>query len=171
MMEEEFGMREPPHVAKRFGRSSKSAPFSSPAPGLIFVSPGLPSKLKILPPKRKKTITQIPEPRRNSSFLKGSWETVWVCDVDDVDFVEPPLEGDSDPPSGSVSDDQDNSFNHAVATPTRVAPWSMDGEVTPRFSSNFLTTPDSDAWRREGHPDTESLRTSFSRPAEPHAPQ
>lgn len=134
------------------------------------MSPGLPSKLTILPPKRKRTVTQIPEPRRNSSFLKGSWETVWGCDVDEVDFVEPPLDGDVDSPSDNVADDQHGGFDHAVATPTNVAPWSTDGEVTPRFFSKFPSTPDSDVWR-EDHSDEEPLRPSFSSSAEPHAPQ
>lgn len=131
----------------------------------FLVSPGLPSKLRILPPKRKRTVTQIPEPRRNPSFLKGSWETVWGCDVDDIDFVEHPLERDVDSPSNNVADDQDGWFDHAVATPTNVAPWSTDGEVTPRFFSNFPSTPDSDVWR-EDHSNEESLRPSFSSPAE-----
>jgi hypothetical protein len=75
---------------------------------------------------------------------------VWGCDVDDVDFVEPPLEGDVDSPSDNVADDQDSGFGHALATPTNVAPWSTDGEVTPRFSSNFPSTPDSEVWS-DGH--------------------
>ena len=125
--------------------------------------------LRILPPKRKKTLTQIPEPRRNSSFLKGSWETVWGCDVDDVDFVESPPE-DEDPPLDSVPD-QDSGLDEVVATPTNGAPWSTDGEITPMFSSNFPSTPDPNALRRDNHPDAGSLRTSTSRhgPAELHA--
>jgi len=125
--------------------------------------------LRILPPKRKKTLTQIPEPRRNSSFLKGSWETVWGCDVDDVDFVESPPK-DEDPPLDSVPD-QDSGLDEVVATPTNGAPWSTDGEITPMFSSNFPSTPDPNALRCDDHPDAESLRTSTSHhgPAELHA--
>jgi len=117
--------------------------------------------LRILPPKRKKTLTQIPEPRRNSSFLKGSWETVWGCDVDDVDFVESPPEG-VDPPLDSVPD-QDSGLDEVVATPTNGTPWSTDGEITPMFSSNFPSTPGPNALRCGGHPVVESLRTSTSR--------
>jgi len=124
---------------------------------------------RILPPKRKKTLTQIPEPRRNSSFLKGSWETVWGCDVDDVDFVESPPE-DEDLSLDSVPE-QDRGLDEVVATPTNGAPWSTDGEITPMFSSNFPSTPDPNALKCGGHPDAESLRTSTSRrgSAELHA--
>lgn len=94
---------------------------------------------------------------------------MWGCDVDDMDFVEPPVEEDVDSPSGNIADGQDSEFDHAVATPTNVAPWSTDGEVTPRFASNFPSTLDSDAWR--DYPNVESLRPSFSCPAEPHAPK
>jgi len=147
-MEEEFGIREPPQAVTRFG---------------------LPSMLRILPPKRKKTLTQIPELRRNSSFLKGSWETVWGCDVDDVDFVESPPE-DEDLPLDSVLD-QDRGFDEVAAAPTNGAPWSTDGEITPMLSSNFPSTPDPNVLRRDG--DVESPRTSTSRhgSAELHASQ
>src|SRR5437588_301146 len=89
MMEEEFGMREPPQAGTRFGGSSEwpLSPLSFPDRIFLFMcflALALPSMLTILPPKRKKTLTQIPEPRRNSSLLKGSWETVWGCDVNDV---------------------------------------------------------------------------------------
>jgi hypothetical protein len=114
--------------------------------------------LRILPPKRKKTLTQGPEPRRNSSFLKGSWETVWAYDVDDC--VESPPEDlylpfDSDP-------DQDSRLDEVVATPTNGTSWSTDGEITPMFS-NFRSTSEPNALRHEGHPDVESLQTGTSR--------
>ena len=124
----------------------------------------------ILPPKRKKAVHSDFRARQNSSFLKGPREKVWGCDVDDVDFVEPPLELDVNPPSGGVSDDRNGEFHHAAATPTNVAPWSTDGEPTPRFSSNFPSTHDSDALREEDHRDAESLETTFSCPAGSHAP-
>ena len=115
--------------------------------------------LRVLPQKRKKTLTQIPEPRRNSSFLKGSWETVWGCDANDVDFVESPPE-DLDPLESAP--DQDGGLDEIIATPTNGAAWSTDGEITPMFPSNFPSTPDLNAPRYERHTDTESLRTSTS---------
>ena len=173
MMEEEFGMREPPQAGTRFGGSSEW-PLSPLIPWLKFsfhvcLALGLPSMLRILPPKRKKTLTQIPEPHRNASYLKGSWETVWGCDVNDVDFVESPPE-DLDPLDSAPG--QDSGLDEIIATPTNGAPWSTDGEITPMFSSNFPSTPNPDALRCEGHPDAESLRTSASRhgSAEFHAP-
>jgi len=125
--------------------------------------------LKILPPKRKKTLTQVPEPRRNPSFLKGSWETVWACDVDDMDFVESPPE-DVGSPLGSVPD-QDSGLDEVVTTPTNGTPWSTDGEITPMFSSNFPSAPDPTAMRHGDRPDAESLQMSPSRhgSAELHA--
>ena len=132
------------------------------------MSPGFPSKLRILPLKRQKTPTQLPEPHRNSSFLKGSWETVWGCDLDDMDFVEPPLEGDVDSSSDSVPD-QDSGHDQVVATPRNGDPWSTDGEITPMFSSNFPSTPGPNSWKHECHPDAE-FPPSDSWPAEPHTP-
>jgi len=147
-MEEEFGICELPQAVTRFG---------------------FPYRLRILPPKRQKTPTQLPEPHRDSSFLKGSWETVWGCDVDDMDFVEPPLdsEGDVDSSSDSVPY-QDSGHDQVVATPRNGAPWSTDGEITPMFSSNFPSTPDANSWKHGCHPNAEFPPTSNSRP-EPDA--
>ncbi|KAH9971010.1 hypothetical protein BGW80DRAFT_521040 [Lactifluus volemus] len=63
MLEEELGMCEPPQAVTRFG---------------------LPSRLRIIPPKRKQSLTQAPKPCRKSSFLKGPWEIVWDCDMDEA---------------------------------------------------------------------------------------
>ena len=94
---------------------------------MINVSAGLSFGLRILPRKRK-TSTQIPEHRRNSPFLKGSWETAWGCDINDVGFVGPALEED-DSPLDSVPD-QDSGLDEVVATPTNGAPsWVTDGEI------------------------------------------
>ena len=94
---------------------------------------------------------------------------MWGCDVDDMGFVEPPLENDVDSSLDSVPD-QDSGHDQVVATHTNDAPWSTDWEITLMFSYNFPSTPDLDpnSWKREGHPDAESLPTSSSRPAEPH---
>lgn len=125
--------------------------------------------LKILrvPPKRKKTLTQVPEPRRNSSFLNGSWETVWACNVDDTDFVESFPEDVGPHLDSSSVPDQESGLDEVVTTPTNgtVTPWSTDadGEITPRFSSNFPSGPDPTAMRYEDHSDAESLQTSPSR--------
>ena len=107
------------------------------------MSLGLPSKLRarVLPPKCKKTTTQVPEPRHNPSFLKGTWETVWGCDVDDVGLVETPLE-DIDSPLDSVPD-QDNGLDEVPTTPTNGASCSKDDEITPILSSDFPSKYDS----------------------------
>ncbi|KAI0299600.1 hypothetical protein BC826DRAFT_39580 [Russula brevipes] len=150
MMEEEFGMREPPQTATHFG---------------------LPSGLKILPPKPKRSPTQLPEPRRNSSFLKGSWEMVWGCDEDGVDLVETPPEEDVYAPPDSVLDHvgQDSELDQDVATPTNGSPWSTDGEITPLFSSNFPSIPDPSDLRHVGHPTSigEPLRNDAPHPTDP----
>ena len=135
------------------------------------MSLGTPSKLRarVIAPKRKKATTQVPEPRQNSSFLKGPWETVWGCDVDDVEIVETPLK-DIDSPLDSVPD-QDNGPEEVVTTPTNGAPCGKDKETTPILSSDFPSTSDPNAWRRkEGHQDVKSLRTGASRCAELHSP-
>jgi hypothetical protein len=130
------------------------------------MSLGSPSKLKarIL---RKKTTTQAPEPRQSSSFLKGTWETVWGCDVDDVEYVETPLEN-IDSPLDSVPD-QDNGPEEVVTTPTNGAPCGKDKEteITPILSSDLPSTSDQG---EEGHQDVKSLRTSTSRSAKRHSP-
>jgi hypothetical protein len=173
MMEEEFGMRGgPPRAVMRFGWCCKWL-LSLLSPLLwsdfLFVRMSLdsPSKLRarLLPSKRKKTTTQVPEPRQNSSFLKGTWETVWGCDVDDVGLVETPLE-DIDSPLDSVPD-QGNGLNEVTtATPTNGAPYSKDEDITPILSSDFPSSSDPNAWRgEEGHRDIKSLRTSTSHPA------
>ena len=76
--------------------------------------------------------------------------------------MEPSFEEDVDSPLDRIPD-QDSGLDEVVATPTNGASWTTDGEITPMFSSNFLSTPDSSALRCEGHPDPESLRTSTSR--------
>jgi len=137
----------------------------------VCTSLGLPSKLRarVLPPKRKKTTTQVPEPHHNSSFLKGTWETVWGCDVDDVGLVETPLE-DIDSPLNSVPD-QDNGLDEVPVTPTDDTPRSKDDEITPILSSDFPSKSDSNTWvREEGYRDIKTLRTSTSRSAKPHSP-
>ncbi|KAI9510131.1 hypothetical protein F5148DRAFT_1282223 [Russula earlei] len=149
MMEEEFGIRELPQTTRL----------------------GIPSKLRLLPPKRKRSSTQVPEPRRNSPFLEGSWEAVWDCDVDiaNGNFVEPPLEEDVNV-SGSVSDyqGQDNQLDHDFVTPTNGDPWSTNGEITPQFSSNFPNTPNPGPLGRKGHFDRcrEFLGFNASHPAD-----
>ena len=110
---------------------------------------GLPPKLRILPPKRKQTTTQAPEPRRSSSFSKGPWETLWGCDSESP---ESPIEG-IDFPSGGFPDchaEQDSELDHDAVTPTNGASWSSDEELTPLFSSNFPS--DANASRREDRP-------------------
>jgi len=152
MMEEEFDMRgEPPQAVKPFGSPSKL-------------------RARIL---RKKTTTQAPEPRKSSSFLKGTWETVWGCDVDDVEYVETPFEN-IDSPLDSVPD-QDNGPEEVVTTPTNDAPCGKDkeAEITPIISSDLPSTSDPNAWMREdevGHQDVKSLQTSTSRSAKRHSP-
>ncbi|KAH9953981.1 hypothetical protein BC827DRAFT_1272996 [Russula dissimulans] len=155
MMEEEFGICELPQPeTTRFG---------------------LPARLRILPPKRKRSSTQAPEPRRNSSFLTGSWETVWGCNIDgsDGNFVEPPLEEDASASAGSHGvpgyggQDNESDRDHDVSTPTHGAPWSTDGEITPRFSSTFPNTPNPSALTCEAHPDRESLRINAPHSVDP----
>jgi len=140
MLEEEFGMREPPKATTRFG---------------------LPPKLRIIPPKRKQSTTQAPEPRRSSSFSKGPWETLWGCDLESL---ESPVEG-IDFPSGIFPDhhaEQGSEFDHDVSTPTNGAPsWSSNEELTPLLSSNFPSN--SNASRREDRP-IESSGNRFLKP-------
>ena len=131
------------------------------------MSLGSPSKLRarLLPSKRKKTTTQVPEPRQNSSFLKGTWETVWGCDVDDVGLVETPLE-DIDSPLDSVSDQGNGLDEVATTTPTNGAPYGKDEDITPILPSDFPSSSDPNAWKgEEGHRDIKSHRTSTSRHA------
>src|SRR5258708_37180848 len=81
MMEEEFGIRTPPRDAGRFGENNTRL-FQHNSPSLTtLTAKGIPSKLWILPPKRRHTTTQAPEPRR-SSLLTGSWETMRNCDAE-----------------------------------------------------------------------------------------
>ena len=172
MMEEEFGMRgEPPRAVMRFGWYCKWL-LSLLSPLLwsdflfVCISLGSPSKLRarLLPPKRKKSTAQVPEPRQNS-FLKGTWETVWGCDVDDVGLVETPFE-DIDSPLDSVPDQGNGLDEVATATPTNGAPYSKDEDITPIFSSDFPSSSDPNVWKgEEGHRDIKSLRTSTSRPS------
>jgi hypothetical protein len=174
MLEEEFGMREGPEASTRFGAAT---PFPlTRTPRSNYLSIGLPPKLRILPPKRKKSTTQAPEPRRSLSFSMGTWETVWSCDVDDVDLVEPvesPLEDLDSPPGGSPSPDYrgdpDSELDQDVATPTNGNPWSSDGELTPLFSSNLPSALDSNPLGYEGRPGGELLESAPS-PTEPEKP-
>jgi hypothetical protein len=150
MLEEEFGICEPPKTTTRFG---------------------LPPKLRILPPKRKKSTTQVPVPRPSLSFLNGPCETLWACDEDGVDLiesVESPLEG-------SFPDlhwEQDSELDQDLATPTNDNSWSSDGELTPQFFSNFPSTLEPDPLRHEGHPDGKLLESVLqaSSPIEPDTP-
>jgi hypothetical protein len=133
---------------------------------LISFSVALLPKLAILPPRRKNAITQAPEPRRSSSFSKGPWETLWGCDTDseDSELVESPVQEDFPlerfpdyhPEQGGVLDED-------VATPTNGNSWTSDEELTPLFSSNFPSTQDPNALRREDH----SMMESASTPIEP----
>jgi len=127
MMEEEFGMRTPPRAAGRFG---------------------LPSKLWILPPKRRHS-TQAPEPRR-SSFLEGPWESMWDCDAEGSYFVEMPPDEDAGGHLDGVLGGRvqgEERADREVITPIGGASWSADGEATPLFSSNFPRQPDHrDLW-------------------------
>ncbi|KAH9986906.1 hypothetical protein BJV74DRAFT_796676 [Russula compacta] len=120
------------------------------------------------PSKTQESSTQAPEPRRNSSFLKGSWETVWGCDEEDVSLVESPPDEDLDAFSDSVPEhgEKDSIPDQDVATPMNNTLWGTDGEITPQFSSNFPSTLDPDALRHEGHPDGEFSRINASCPAE-----
>jgi hypothetical protein len=176
MLEEEFGMCEPPNASARFGVASL---FSYHSYSMSYpLSIGLPSKLRILPPKRKST-TQAPEPRRSLSFSKETWETVWSCDEDDVIMVESaesPLEG-VDTPSGSFlfpdyHREQDRELDQDVSTPTNGTPWSSesDGELTPLFSSNFPGTLNPNALRCDGHPGGKLLDSVVPSPIEPGTP-
>jgi hypothetical protein len=151
MLEEEFGMREPPKTRTRFGAV---AVFSSHAlsKSLLIsysLSVALPPKLRILPPKRKNTTTQAPEPRRGSSFSKGPWETLWDCDLE----AESPIEEDFH--LGSFPDyhaEQGSEPDEDVATPVNGTSWTSDEELTPLFSSNFPTrSTDTNASMREGY--------------------
>ena len=159
---------EPPRAVMRFGWCCKWLLSLLPPllwSDILFVSLGSPSKLRarLLPSKRKKTTTQVPEPRQNTSFLKGTWETVWGCDVDDVGLVQTPLE-DIDSPLDSVSDQGNGLDEVATATPANGAPYSKDEDITPILSSDFPSSSDPNAWRgEEGHRDSKSLRTSTSR--------
>ena len=162
MLEEEFGMREPPKATTRFG---EAAFFFLPraSESYYFLSVGLPPKLRIIPPKRKQSTSQAPEPRRSSSFSKGPWETLWGCDLE---LLESPVEGIEgiDFPSGSFPDhhaEQGSELDHGVSTPTNGAPWSSDEELTPLFSSNFPNDPN--ASRREDRP-MESSGNRFLKP-------
>ncbi|KAH9964985.1 hypothetical protein BC827DRAFT_904642 [Russula dissimulans] len=159
MIEEEFGICELPQTT-RFGGKPIAAPinFLRSRSHCLFLFPGLPARLRILPPKRRRSSAQAPEPRRNSSFLTGSWETVWGCDHIDSDgsFVEPPLEEDalasaSDGVPGYGGQDNESDWDHDVSTPTLAhgAPWSTDGEITPPFSSTFPNTPNPSALKCE----------------------
>jgi hypothetical protein len=174
MLEEEFGMREPPKASTRFGAA---AFFSSHSYSKsYFLSVGLPPMLKIFPPKRNKSTTQAPEPHRFPSFSKELWETVWDCDADGenlVESVESPLEDVDSPSEGYPFPDyrgeQDSKPDQDVATPTNGAPWSSDGELTPLFSSNFPGTLDPNALRCKSRPSEELLETEPS-PIEPDTP-
>ncbi|KAI9441766.1 hypothetical protein H4582DRAFT_1934823 [Lactarius indigo] len=97
---------------------------SMTSPSLTMLK-GIPSKLWILPPKRRHS-TQAPEPRR-SSFLTGSWETMWDCDA----------EG-----SYLATGVQCEELDREVTTPICDASWNTDEETTPLFSSNFPRQPD-----------------------------
>jgi hypothetical protein len=155
MLEEEFGMREPPKATTRFGAAALF--FSHPLSKSYSLSVALPPKLRILPPKRKYSTTQAPEPRRSSSFSKGPWETLWGCDSD-LESVESPLQVDF--PLESFPDyhpEQGSVFDEDVATPTNGTSWTSDEELTPLFSSNFPSTQDPNALRCEDHSMMESF--------------
>ncbi|KAI0291792.1 hypothetical protein B0F90DRAFT_1774555, partial [Multifurca ochricompacta] len=75
MMEEEFGIHGPPQTVTRIG---------------------IPAKFRILPSMRRQSSTQAPEPHRNPSFLRGSWETVWDYDVEKGQLMDTPPNEDED---------------------------------------------------------------------------
>jgi hypothetical protein len=128
-------------------------------PSLIPSSIGLPPKLRILPPNRKKSSTQVPVPRPSLSYLNGPCETLWACDDDGVsliDSVESPLEGSF----SGLHGEEDSELDQDVATPTNGNPWSSDEELTPLFFSNFPSTLDPNALRHEDHPDGKLLKPS-----------
>jgi hypothetical protein len=154
MMEQEFGMREPPQAVTRFGRKADSLVLLSHSPSDGFSS-GLASRLRIVPQMRKRSYTQAPEPRRNSSFLKGPWEIMWGCDADEAYLVESSPDEEVDSPSDEVLGKgvQEYELDQNVATPTGDASWCAGGETTPTFSSNFPTQPDSEDLRCDSHPD------------------
>ena len=138
--------------------SVRQLPFSSHSCSKSYSSSvGLPPKLRILPPRRKKSTTQAPVPRPSLSYLNGPCETLWACDEDGVtliESVESPLEGSFPDLLG----DQDSELDHDdVATPTNGNPWSSDEELTPLFFSNFPNTLDPSALSCEGHPDGKLL--------------
>ncbi|KAH9968350.1 hypothetical protein BGW80DRAFT_1462029 [Lactifluus volemus] len=120
MLEEELGMCEPPQAVNRFG---------------------LPSRLRIIPPKRKHSFTQAPEPRRKASFLKGPWEIVWDCDMDEAYRTES-LPGEdvnflSDEVLGHGEQDCELDRSRDVGTPTGTG--DANGETTPTFASHVPT--------------------------------
>ena len=134
----------PRHVSVR----SLFSPLTRPQKS-YSLSVALPPKLRILPPKRKNTTTQAPEPRQGSSFSKGPWETLWDCDLE----AESPIEEDFH--LGSFPDyhaEQGSEPDEDVATPVNGTSWTSDEELTPLFSSNFPTrSTDPNASMREGY--------------------
>lgn len=149
MMEEEFGMRTPPLATGRFGeRVTRRTPVSQVSP--YFYLKGIPSKLWILPPKRRHS-TQAPEPPRRSSFLEGPWESIWDCDAEGSCFVQIPPDEDAcghlDGVLGGAGVQGEELADQEVTTPISDASWSTDGEATPLFSSKFPRQPDQrDLW-------------------------
>ena len=119
---------------------------------------------------RKRSPTQVSEPRRNSSLLKGSWETVWDCDAEEIYLVESPPDEDVDAPSDAVLGygEQESELDHSVATPTCDASWYGDGEATPLFSSNFPTQHDHpEGLKHEDNPDEKLSRIDTLHTTEP----
>jgi hypothetical protein len=109
MMEAEFGRCEPPQPVTRFGGcphvamlSQARTPFTTRFSSGVLV----PTTLRILPPKRRKhSCTQTPELRRNLSFLKRSWATVWDVGADEPCLLgSPSNEGVASPLDLALSD-------------------------------------------------------------------
>ncbi|KAI0262428.1 hypothetical protein BC834DRAFT_891211 [Gloeopeniophorella convolvens] len=145
LMETELGICILPPPEKRFREYRLSVCYDSWSS--FSYRPAIPSKLKIFPPKRKQSSTQAPEPRQRSSLLRGSWETLWDGDVEDIRQEQSPH--DEIPSHAPWDDSIDDSIEPGsepgkdILTPTGNATWgNTDEEKTPLLPGSFASQLD-----------------------------